>query len=112
MHPITVEPAKHRVTVRYGDRQVASTECALVLREAGHPPVHYLPLDDVDATILEPSDHTTYCPYKGDATYYSLHDGDRRAPDAVWSYRAPYEAVAEIAGHVAFYPEHVDIQLS
>ncbi|HET7682300.1 MAG TPA: DUF427 domain-containing protein [Marmoricola sp.] len=109
LHPITVEPAEGRVTVRYGDRQIAATDRALVLREASYPPVYYVPLDEVDPAVLEPSTHTSYCPYKGDASYYSLHDGDRRAADAVWTYRTPYDAVAGIAGHVAFYPEHVEI---
>jgi len=82
---------------------------ALVLQEASYPPVHYLPLDDVEADVLRPSSHETYCSFQGDASYYSLVDGDTVIEDAVWSYLTPYDAVAEIADHVAFYPQHVEI---
>ena len=109
-HPITVEPAAGRVRVTFADRVVVDTDRALVLREASYPPVFYVPLDDVDTEVLEPSAHHTYCPYKGEATYYTLRAGDRIAGDAVWHYRAPYDAVAAIAGHVAFYPQHVTIE--
>ena len=109
-HPITVEPAAGRVRVSFGNRVIADTDDALVLSEAGYPPVVYLPLDAVDPEVLTPSTHQTYCPYKGDASYYSLRDGDRIATDAVWCYLEPYDAVAPIAGHVAFYPQHVTIE--
>jgi uncharacterized protein (DUF427 family) len=110
LHPIDVEPAGGVVRVRYAGREIAASERALVLREARHRPVVYVPLEDVDAAVLEPSDHATYCPFKGEASYYSLRDGDRVAEDAVWTYREPYDAVAAIAGHVAFYPQHVEIE--
>ena len=109
-HPITVEPATGRVRVTFADRVVVETDRALVLREASYPPVFYVPLEDVDTEVLEPSAHHTYCPYKGEATYYTLRAGDRTAGDAVWHYRAPYDAVSAIAGHVAFYPQHVTIE--
>lgn len=108
-HPITVTPSDTTVTVRFGDRVIARTDRALVLQEASYPAVHYLPLEDVDADVLRPSAHQTYCPFKGDASYYSLDDGDAVVENAVWSYVAPYDAVAEIAQHVAFYPQHVEI---
>jgi uncharacterized protein (DUF427 family) len=108
-HPITVTPADRTVTVRFGGRLIAKTDDALVLQESAYPPVHYLPLDAVDPEVLEASDHATYCPFKGDASYYSLLDGDTVIADAVWTYIAPYDAVAEIADHVAFYPQHVEI---
>ena len=107
--PITVSPAGTTVTVRLGGRTIAKSDRALVLREASYPPVHYLPLEDVEDGVLRPSSHETYCPFKGDASYYSLLDGDAVIVDAVWSYVAPYDAVAEIANHVAFYPQHVEI---
>ena len=88
---------------------IASTDQALVLQEASYPPVFYLPLEAVDAEVLEPTTHQTYCPFKGDATYYSLRDGDAVAENAVWTYVTPYDSVAEIAGHVAFYPSQVQI---
>jgi uncharacterized protein (DUF427 family) len=108
-HPITVTRAATAVTVSFAGRQIAKTDDALVLQESTYPPVYYLPLDSVDPAALEASDHTSYCPYKGDASYYSLRDGDAASQDAVWSYVAPYESVSEIAGHVAFYPDRVEI---
>jgi uncharacterized protein (DUF427 family) len=108
-HPITVEPAQERVTVRVGDTVVADTKSALTLREATYPPVHYIPLTDVDQARLERSSTTTYCPYKGDAAYYSIVTSDGEIADAVWTYEAPYPAVESIAGHVAFYPNRVEI---
>ena len=108
-HPITVTAADTTVTVRLGGRAIAKTERALVLKEASYPPVYYLPLDDVEGDALRPSSHETYCPFKGDASYYSLADGDAVVADAVWTYVTPYDAVSEIANHVAFYPQHVEI---
>jgi len=110
-HPITIEAAPHRVTVRAGGRVIAETSSALVLREASLRPVYYIPIADVDASAIKPSDAHTYCPYKGDASYYSLSGGDQVAENAVWTYLAPYDAVSEIAGRVAFYPQHVDISV-
>jgi len=107
-HPITIEASNHRVTVRVGDRTVADSRHALVLREANYPPVYYLPRADVDMSQLVASSHTTYCPYKGDCSYHDIPAGGERAKNAVWSYAAPYDAVAEIAGHFAFYPDRVD----
>jgi len=108
-HPITVAPSATTVTVRFGDRMIAKTDDALVLQESTYPAVYYLPLEAVDADVLEPSSHQTYCPFKGDASYYSLRDGDTFSEDAVWTYVEPYDAVSEIAGHVAFYPDRVEI---
>ena len=107
-HPITIEPAGVRVVARVGARIVADTTRALTMREANYPPVQYIPLEDVDQTLLTASATQTYCPYKGDASYFSITaDGGR--PDAVWFYRKPYAAVADIAGHVAFYTDQVDV---
>ncbi|MEE3853171.1 DUF427 domain-containing protein [Gordonia sp. LSe1-13] len=108
-HPITVSPDNGRVVVRVGEVVVADTTSAQVLREAQYPPVRYVPLADVDQALLRDSATTTYCPYKGEATYYDLVIGEDVATDAIWSYREPYEAVAPIAGHVAFYPDRVRI---
>ncbi|GGN30592.1 uncharacterized protein (DUF427 family) [Actinoplanes campanulatus] len=103
-HPITVSPAGEKVVVTAGGRVIAETGNALLLQEAHYPPVRYVPLADVDPAVLERSTTTSYCPYKGDATYYSLPG----APDAVWEYQDPYDAVAAIKGHVAFYPDKVE----
>jgi uncharacterized protein (DUF427 family) len=107
-HPITLEPSRARVTVTLGGRVIADTTEAITLREAGYPPVQYIPLADVDADVLRPSDHATYCPFKGEASYHSLQVGDDLVPAAVWFYRAPYDAVAAVKDHVAFYAQKVD----
>ncbi len=111
-HPITVEPASARVTVKAGDTAVADTTAALALQEAQYPTVYYVPLADVRPEVLRPSDTTTYCPYKGDATYYSIVTPGGELADAVWSYVEPYPAVAPIAGHVAFYANRVDVTVA
>ena len=108
-HPITVAPAPGRVTVQVAGTPVADTSSALALLEANYPVVYYVPLADVRSEVLKPSDHTTYCPYKGDASYYSLATPNGEVADAAWYYAEPYPAVAEIAGHVAFYANKVDI---
>lgn len=108
-HPITVEPTSARVTVKAGDTPVADTTAALALREADYPAVYYIPVADVRPEVLRPSDTTTYCPYKGEASYYSIATPQGELTDAVWTYVTPYPAVAPIAGHVAFYANRVDV---
>ncbi len=107
-HPITVQRNAKRVTVTLAGRVVADTRAALTLREASYPPVQYVPRQDVDMTLLQRTEHRTYCPYKGDCAYYSIPLGGERAVNAVWSYEQPYPAVAEIKDHLAFYPDRVD----
>ena len=109
-HPITVTPTSDRVVVTLVERQIADTTSALTLQEASYPAVQYVPLADVDPAVLERTDHATYCPYKGDASYYSLVADGQTLDNAVWTYETPYDAVAEIAGHVAFYPNVVDVR--
>src|SRR4051812_26505752 len=108
-HPITVVPTGERVVVRAGDRVIASTENALTLQESTYPAVQYVPLADVDPAVLRRTSHATYCPFKGDASYYSLVLDDTVLENAVWTYETAYDAVSEIAGHVAFYPNKVQI---
>lgn len=110
-HPIDVEPAGDRVVVRAGRHVVADSERALVLREAGCPPVYYLPSSDVRPGALRPSPTRTHCPYKGEASYYSVVTDDGVIADAAWRYSEPYPDVAAIAGHLAFYPERVVISV-
>jgi uncharacterized protein (DUF427 family) len=107
-HPITIEHNPKRVVVSIGGTVLADSRDALILREAGYPAVHYIPRKDVDMTLLEPSAHRTYCPYKGDCAYFSIPSGGERAINAVWTYEAPYDAVAAIRNHLAFYPKRVD----
>ncbi|PRY03181.1 DUF427 domain-containing protein [Paraburkholderia sp. BL25I1N1] len=107
-HPITVEPSNARVVVTVAGKVIADTLKALVLREASYPPVYYIPRNDVEMTLLERTDHATYCPYKGDCAYYSIPSGGEKTVNAVWTYESPYAAVKEIAQHLAFYPNRVD----
>ena len=107
-HPITVEPSNVRVQVRVAGRTVADTRNALSLQEADYPAVLYLPREDVDPSLLERTDHTTYCPYKGDASYYSIPVGGEKSVNAIWTYESPHPAMAQIKDYVAFYPDRVD----
>ncbi|MEY9838181.1 DUF427 domain-containing protein [Streptomyces sp. 846.5] len=107
-HPITVVANPARVVVTVAGRTVADTRNALTLREGKYPAVQYIPRADVDLALLEPSDTASYCPFKGEAGYYSIPVGGERSVDAVWVYESPYPAVAEIKDHVAFYPDRVD----
>jgi uncharacterized protein (DUF427 family) len=107
-HPITIGPNLKRVVVSVAGRIIARTREALTLREALYPAVQYIPRKDVDMSLLERTDHATYCPYKGDCAYYSILIGGERSTNAVWTYEAPYAAVAAIKDHVAFYPDRVD----
>ncbi|MFV9632665.1 MULTISPECIES: DUF427 domain-containing protein [Mycobacterium] len=109
-HPITVEPTGRHVTVRVNGEIVADTERALTLQESTYPAVQYIPHNDVVQDKLRPSDTQTYCPFKGDASYYDLvTDNGTVVEDAIWTYQKPYPAVAPIAGHVAFYPDKAEV---
>ena len=107
-HPITITPNHNRVVVLVDGKVVAETRNALTLQESTYPPVQYIPLADVDESVLERTGTQTYCPYKGDASYYSIPLGGEKSTDAVWEYREPREAVAAIKGYVAFWPGRVD----
>ena len=112
-HPITISPTGSRVTVRVGGVAVADTDRALSLAEANYPVVQYIPLEDVDTSLLDRTTTQTYCPYKGDASYYSVKTPDGAAEtDLIWTYEHPYPSVAEIAGHVAFYPNRAEITVA
>lgn len=107
-HPISIEANPSRVVVEAGGKVIADTRNALTLCEAYHPAVQYIPRRDVDMASLTRSEHTSYCPYKGDASYYSIPAGGDRSRNAVWTYEAPFEAMAQIKDYVAFYPDRVD----
>jgi uncharacterized protein (DUF427 family) len=107
-HPISIERNPARIVVSVAGRMIADTDNALTLREADYPPVHYIPREDVDLSQLKHTDHATYCPYKGDCSYYSVPAGGNKSVNAVWTYETPYPAVEQIKGHLAFYPDRVD----
>ena len=110
-HPITIEPTGRRVTVSVAGQVIADSLNALTLREASYPPVQYIPRADVDMSRLERSTHTSYCPYKGDAAYYSIPAGGDAALNAVWTYEHAYASVAQISGYLAFYTDRVDVSV-
>jgi uncharacterized protein (DUF427 family) len=107
-HPISIEANPSRVVVKVGGKIIANTRDALTLREASYPPVQYIPRPDVNMAELTRSEHTSYCPYKGDASYYSIPAGGDRSKNAVWTYETPFEGMAQIKDYVAFYPDRVD----
>jgi uncharacterized protein (DUF427 family) len=112
-HPdyrVDVEPCVGRVRVRMGDEVVAESRAALRIRESNHEPVVYLPLSDVRAELIEATAHTTFCPFKGEASYWSVKLPDRVEENVIWGYPRPFEEVAEIAGYVAFYPDRSTIE--
>ena len=104
-HPITIARNGKRVRVSFAGEVIADTTRALTLQEAKYPPVQYVPRSDVDMSQLARSDHTTYCPYKGDCSYYSANAGRE---NVAWTYEEPYEAVSSIKDYLAFYPDRVD----
>lgn len=108
-HPIVIEPSTARIRVLVGAQVIADTTSALTLSEATYPPVQYVPLADVDASVLGHTPTSTYCPFKGDASYYSVTSAEGTVEDAGWTYLTPYDAVSPIATHVAFYPDRVRI---
>jgi uncharacterized protein (DUF427 family) len=107
-HPIAIEANPSRVLIMVGRQIIADTREALTLREASYPAVQYIPRRDVNMTALVRSEHTTYCPYKGDASYYSVPGGGDRSINAAWSYETPFEAMKQIQEYLAFYPDRID----
>ena len=112
-HKIDIEPAKGVVTVTVGGRTLLKTANALVLREADYAPVYYFPQEEIDNAALKSSDHSTWCPFKGAAGYFSLvaEDGDV-LENAIWSYEDPFEEIAAIKGYLGFMPPHAEITVS
>jgi uncharacterized protein (DUF427 family) len=111
-HPITVQPAGGRVVVCDGDRVIADTRHALTLKESTYPAVFYIPREDADMASLRKTEHHSWCPYKGEASYFSLPGNEERAINAIWSYEEPSGAVPSIREHLAFYPERVRIEFT
>lgn len=109
-HPITINDHGETVEIYLAGLRIARSDRALKLAEASYPPVLYIPREDVDMTALRRRDDTSYCPYKGDANYYDIQTGDEAAEKAVWTYEAPYEAVASIKEHLAFYIDKVEVR--
>lgn len=109
-HPITVTPSGGRVVVKAGDTVIVDTRNALTLKEGSYPPVFYVPRADADMAKLTRTEHHTYCPFKGEASYFSLPGTGEGATNAIWTYEEPHDAVASIREHLAFYPDRVTIE--
>ncbi len=107
-HPISIETTTSHVVVTVGGQTIADSSDAVLLREASYPPVLYIPRKDVDMRLLQRTDHSSYCPYKGDCSYYSIPEGGERSVNAIWTYEKPYDAVVAIKGYMAFYTDRVD----
>ena len=108
VHAIEIEEHPGRVRGLVDGTELFDTERAKVLHEGRLPDRIYVPLEDFDSSLLEESDQTSHCPFKGDASYWSIRVGDRVIEDAVWTYREPIDDVAEIAGHASFYADRLD----
>ncbi len=108
-HPITLEPSRQRVRAAFQSHVIADTEDAVILREANYPAVYYIPISDVEMGYLAKTDHSTHCPYKGDASYWSIFMDGVVAENAVWGYEDPYPSVSAINGRIAFYPDKVEV---
>ena len=109
-HRVDLLPETRRVRVTFAGQIVADTTTAVRCEETGHEPVHYIPEQDMRLELMRPTDHKTYCPFKGDCSYWTLEvdGGKQRSENAVWGYRAPYDEAKGLAGHYAFYPNRVD----
>jgi uncharacterized protein (DUF427 family) len=109
-HPITVSANPRRIRVTAGDTVIADTTHALTLKEASYPAVQYVPREDAHMELLQRTDRVTHCPYKGDASYFSIVAGGKTLDNAIWTYETPFPAMAEISGYLAFYPDKVRIE--
>ena len=109
-HPITITANPRRLRISAGGAVIADTTHALILKEASYPAVQYIPRQDANMALLARTDRVTHCPYKGDANYFSIKADGGTLENAIWSYEAPFPAMAEISGHLAFYPDKVTIE--
>jgi uncharacterized protein (DUF427 family) len=109
-HPITVTLNPKRIRVSANGTVIAETTHALILKEASYPAVQYIPRADAKMDLLSRSDRVTHCPYKGDASYYSIEAGGQKLENSIWTYEAPFPAMTEIKDYLAFYPDKVTIE--
>jgi uncharacterized protein (DUF427 family) len=111
-HPITVTRAPTRVQVLFAGHLLADSGDVLVLKEADYDPVYYFPRKDIEMAVLQHSDHRTHCPYKGDASYFTIMRDATIVENVAWSYVSPLSGRSDIAGRIAFYPQHVEFRVT
>jgi uncharacterized protein (DUF427 family) len=109
-HPITITSNAKRVRISVDGTSVADSTHALTLKEASYPAVQYIPRSDANMTLLTRTAHVTHCPYKGDANYFSIKIDGKTIENAIWTYEQPFDAMKQITGHLAFYPDKVKIE--
>lgn len=109
-HPITITQNPRRVRVLADGVVIADTTRALTLKEASYPAVQYVPREDANMELLKRTERVTHCPYKGDASYFSIVSNGKTLDNAIWTYETPFPAMTEITGHLAFYPDKVKIE--
>ena len=111
-HTITVEPYPGTVTVTANGATLARSANALSLAEANYPPVVYIPFSDIDFSQLEQTAHSTHCPFKGDASYWNVKPAGEKGANAMWAYQAPYDEMAGIKDHAAFYADRINVEMA
>ncbi len=110
-HAIELAPANQRIRVSFSGKTIAQTSNAIVLHESGYSPVFYIPMADIEKSLLTPGSRHSRCPFKGEASYHGIAVGTEQVDNAMWFYDDPYDEVVQIAGHAAFFPEKVDIDI-
>lgn len=109
-HPIAIAPNPKKIRITANGVVIAETTRALSLKEANYPVVQYIPRADANMALLSKTERSTHCPYKGDASYFSINAGGKTLDNSIWTYETPFPAMAEITGHLAFYPNKVTIE--
>jgi uncharacterized protein (DUF427 family) len=107
-HRVDLHPDKSHVRVMFGGKVIADSTDPLRVEETGHGPVYYIPAKDMALDLMQKTEHTTYCPFKGAASYWTINAGGKTAENAIWGYETPYDETARLAGHYAFYGNRVD----
>jgi uncharacterized protein (DUF427 family) len=107
-HRVDLHPDKSHVRVTFGGKVIADSTNALRVEETGHGPVYYIPAKDMALPLMKKTEHTTYCPFKGTASYWTIDTGDKSSENAIWGYEAPYDETTALAGYYAFYDTRVD----
>lgn len=107
-HTVRFEKSDKRIVVKFADEVIADTQQALICKESGYQDAFYIPMTDTNLGVFRPTDHSSFCPYKGEASYWTIEIGGARSVNAAWSYDLPFDEAAEVIQHFAFYPDRVE----